>query len=77
MIKFIIDESEKELPTFGDVEIGQFFVSSSGNLCQKIHRTIAHTIADSSGKPAGNSFNGWKDEHHVVRILPKVTKIEF
>lgn len=56
MIKFITEEQEAKHPTFGDVEIGQFFVCGSGRLCQKRNYERANIISDSSGEPDCDSY---------------------
>ena len=75
----IIFEKQKEVKqTFDQVECNQFFVNSSGCLCQKNSHSSYCIIADSQGIPC--SF--YSDTiiargEEVQRIIPKVAKIEF
>ena len=77
MIKFIIEKQKEKLPTFGDVEERQFFVSNSGALCQKHTLSAYIVIADAGGWPRSEHGGGVGRDYRMQRILPRVTKIEF
>lgn len=76
MIKFIYGQSESDSPTFGDVEIDQFFVVR-GSLYQKMNNHCANKITDSNGEPYSESGIMFSNAEKISKILPKVLKIEF
>lgn len=76
-MKFIYAKKEKNKElTLRDVEENQFFVCKDGYLCQKIDSTDYVTIADEKGNPTCNTYAEPEDAP-IVRILPRVEKIEF
>jgi hypothetical protein len=80
MIKFITEEDTTAKLKFSDVEEDQFFVNHYGNLCQKISDDQHNVIADKNGVPFGCSTTHVDEdrrEQFVLRILPKITRIEF
>jgi hypothetical protein len=64
-------------PTFGDVEINQFFVDIDGYLCQKNTKDTYHTIAAPSGLPFAGIVDRCYSSEHIQSILPEVERIEF
>lgn len=75
-IKFI-PVTETDL-TMSDVEINQFFVSLYGQLCQKVSEGAYSLIAQNDGMPeAAYIEHEDGDDARIMRILPKIKKIEF
>ena len=74
-INFKSEQPEKIL-TLEDVEENQFFVSNSGELCQRTGSTSYNCIAREGGRPYGYS-NDSGENFPIKRVLPKVTKINF
>ena len=77
MIKFIIEADKVSSPVFGDVEINQFFVHSSGGLCQKYGPNSFNAITDFDGNPDASRATQVLPDMPITRILPRVTKIEW
>ncbi len=77
MIKFITEDDDNKIPTFGDVEINQFFVDAEGFLCQKVWDCQTACIANPDGDPWAVSAYGTESSEEITSILPRVTKIEF
>jgi hypothetical protein len=77
MIKFITQEPEVKTPTFGDVEINQFFVSENHLLCQKVTKTSFNFVAKMSGVPYADHVRDVSETTRILKILPHVKKIEF
>lgn len=76
-MKFIYAKKEKNKElTLRDVEENQFFVCDAGYLCQKITHTEYISIADEEGNPCCDTY-GAPEDAPIVRILPRVEKIEF
>ena len=77
-MKIIFEKKEnldKRL-TIADVEENQFFVCGVGYLCQKIRDSRYTTIAGPDGILSCGIFDGGSD-YKIIRILPKIAKIEF
>lgn len=67
---------EQKSLVFGNVETNQFFVDVAGRLCQKYCSTSYNVISNPDKTPfSGRSEAKPSDE--VVKILPKITEIEF
>ena len=78
MIKFIVEEKEiKEELTLEDVEEDQFFVNDEGRLCQKVSEDMYNTIADDKGEPFACETICCDYDMPIMRVLPKVKRIEF
>jgi hypothetical protein len=78
MIKFIVAEEKQEKQlTLADVEVDQFFVSDEGRLCQKVGKNIFNAIADDNGEPVACETTCCDHDMYIVRILPKIKRIEF
>ena len=73
-IIFEEDDQEKQL-TIADVETNQFFVCECGYLCQKMSDSRYATIADDDGLLSCEIFDC--RQMKILRILPKIAKIEF
>lgn len=73
----IIFENEKDVLTFNDVVVDNFFVNQMGELCQKSDDVSYTVIANSVGEPLSYYASDVKEETKIKRILPKVKKIEF
>ena len=73
----IIFESDKDVLTFKDVVVDNFFVNQMGELCQKSDDISYAVIANSVGEPLSYYTYDVKEETKIKRILPKVKKIEF
>ena len=73
----IIFESEKDVLTFNDVVVDNFFVNVSGELCQKSDDISYAVIANSHGEPLSYYSYDVRPDTKIERILPKVKKIEF
>ena len=77
-MKFIYAEQAKEKkPTFGDVQINQFFVDYDGYLCQKTTISSFVVIAHHDGTPYSTWLNNVPSVREIERIIPFVEKIEF
>lgn len=76
-MKFIYEQEEDKVPTFGQVQDDQFFLDIDGYLCQKINFSAYCTIANSKGEPYATIIRRAYNSETIKRILPKVTKIEF
>lgn len=73
-IKFEFADEPEDLE-FKDVEVDQFFIDDSGNLCQKVSSGSYNTLASQDGFPLADHF---KDIHPLTRIkkvFPRVEKI--
>lgn len=70
-------EPQPEQFTFSDVEENQFFVNEEGCLCQKIDNGEYTFIADSEGVPWAGYMKNVEEKFPIVRLLPRVTKINF
>lgn len=77
MIKFVTESEEIKNPTFGDVEENQFFIDGDGYLSQKNSHDRYFTIANNHGKPCSCLCDDVSGEDTIIKILPKITKIEF
>ncbi len=78
MIKFIVAEEKQEKQlTLDDVKEDQFFVNDEGRLCQKVDKDSYNTIADYSGEPVACETNFCNSDTPIIRVLRKVTRIEF
>jgi hypothetical protein len=78
MIKFIVAEEKQEKQlTLLAVEEDQFFVDGEGRLCQKVGEEMYNIITDGNRVPLAGETVWCDDDIPVVRILPKVTRIEF
>jgi hypothetical protein len=80
MIKFITEEDTTAKLEFRYVEEDQFFVNHCGHLCQKISDDQYNVIADKNGGPLGCTTTHVDEDRRdlfVLRILPKITRIEF
>lgn len=75
-ITFYFTDNAKK-PIFDDVELNQFYVDIDGYLRQKVGTGRATYIADANGAPWGRGDEAVDTEEEVLRILPRVTKIEF
>lgn len=70
------EQATKKTPTFGDVDLSQFFVDFNGYICQKTTVNNFNIIA----KPCGIPLSTWMTSHpsrKISKIIPKVAKIEF
>jgi hypothetical protein len=77
MIKFITaPKTEESILTFRDVAEDQFFVDTSGKLCQKMDDDCYITIADADGNPYCTYGETYSDDE-ITRIIENVGKIEF
>lgn len=74
MIQFIPKASAKKL-TFKDVPCGQFFVTESGSLFQKVTYKTANRIAVGTGAPDPFTLDFHSDAG-IERII-EIEKIEF
>jgi len=74
-MKFIY--TENKTPLFGDVEFGQFFVNMYGCFCQKTGSCSYNIITDANGKLNPMSGGGLSVNAEIIRILPRVSHIEF
>jgi hypothetical protein len=78
MIKFIVEkEKQKKKLTLADVKEDQFFVDGEGRLCQAVGENSYNTIADVNGEPLAWETYSCDFDMPIMRILPKVTRIEF
>ncbi len=76
-MKFIYEATEEEnILYFSDVEENQFFIDMCGRLCQKILPESFTIIADADGTPCG-LYIKLQSDRIILRMLPKVFKIEF
>lgn len=74
-IDFIHKRQEPAEPVFGDVLTDQFFIDSSGRLCQRVAPNEYNIIARADGVPYADGVSG-VDKSLVIReILPAVEKI--
>ena len=62
---------------FRDVGIDQFFVSKSGELCQKISSSSYQVVAKSDGTPFADHVEEESSSTPIERMLPRIEKIEF
>lgn len=76
-MKFIYAEKTEKTPTFGDVEINQFFVDHDGYFCQKTSDSSLVVIANPNGDPYSTWFRNIDLDREIKRIIPLVEKIEF
>ncbi len=76
-MKIILEQTAETVPTFDEVDVNQFFVDKSGELCQKTTSVSFTVIADSDGKPYSDYHSGIAPARSIKKILPKVLKIEF
>ena len=74
-IKFITEGTSKL--TFDTVEDGQFFISLTERLCQKVNSYSYSVIAHPDGRPYAKQEDNCSYDFNIKKILPKVTKIEF
>ena len=79
MITFIQENKlEEKQPTFGQVEVDHFFINNKGCLSQKVSTASYNIIANEEGKPYANCYEtGINHSLRIMKILPKITKIEF
>ncbi len=77
MIKFIVEDTVSDNPTFGDVEVGQFFINDQNYFCQKVGGTQYNIIADADGAPTASQGKDQREATSIKQILPQVLKIEF
>ena len=78
MIKFIVAEEKQEKQlTLADVKEDQFFVNDEGRLCQKVGKNMYNAIADDNGEPVACETTCCGYDMPIVRILPKIKRIEF
>lgn len=75
MIKFETEKEEPKSPTFGDVEVNQFFIDIDGDFCQKSRDNKANRIAKYNGFPSAVSEMNMEPWEEIKKILPKVTNI--
>lgn len=76
-MKFIYAEKTEKTPTFGDVEVNQFFVDYDGYLCQKSNNSCLVVIAHPDGAPYSTWLRNIDCSRKIQRIIPIVAKIEF
>ncbi len=77
MIEFVEKEvAAKDKQYFADVGRSQFFVCTSGFLCQKIDLDSYNIIADSSFNPLAERI-GCAPDARVKEIKPEIIQIKF
>lgn len=72
-----IEETERVMVQFLNVENNQFFIDGMGRLSQKKDEFSYTIIADEKGTPLADFVLKAKRSDRIIRILPKVTKINF
>lgn len=76
-MKIIFKEDNSKKVVFGDVKIDQFFVNTSGYLCQKYCRDSYNIITNANGELNSARVDDISPNIIINRVLPEVLKIEF
>lgn len=77
MIKFITESDTNKSPVFADVDDNQFFVDTENRLCQKETYETYVIITNRTGKPHSLVEECIESTMPILRILPKIVKIEY
>ena len=77
MIKFVTENEVANNLTLANVETDQFFIDSDGCLCQKRHSESYSQIANDKGNPENIHMDDCDPNMPILKILPRVVKIEF